>query len=283
MNPDNNIDTKIYSHGNPRKIKILMYHMVTDDETFCRKYNNISVHVDAFRSQIKFLDRRGFTPITFEDYRLYLNGELNLPKKPVIITFDDGYQNIHKFAFPIMREYGVRGVLFIMADRKVKSNAWDATMGIPQLPLLDDQDIIEMQSAGFEIGSHSISHLQLPNVSRDKAWDEISRSRMILEILLNAPVKSFAYPYGLTNQAVKEMLKDAGYDIGCATYTGPPIFGQDNFEIRRILVSGLLNLGEFAFRMLTPYQYYDWTRRQIKNILFRERNKSKPYYASNLK
>jgi peptidoglycan/xylan/chitin deacetylase (PgdA/CDA1 family) len=97
MASDNELEIKMPAMGNPRKIKVLMYHLITENYYFSRKYKNISILLDSFRSQIKFLDRWGFTAITFEDYRLYLNGELNLPQKPVIITFDDGYEDIHTF------------------------------------------------------------------------------------------------------------------------------------------------------------------------------------------
>ncbi|MBA4313284.1 MAG: polysaccharide deacetylase [Chlorobiaceae bacterium] len=266
----NEVDIKIPAQGNPRKIKVLMYHLITDNNNFCRKFKSISLPVESFRSQIKFLERWGFTPITFEDYQLYLEGELNLPKKPIILTFDDGYEDIYKYVYPIMKEYGMKGVLFITADRKVKTSVWDAHFGIPQLPLLNNQQIIELHAAGFEIGSHSISHPQLPHIPREKAWEEISRSRMILEILLNNPVKTFAYPYGLTNDTIKHMTIDAGYNFGCGTYTGPPIFGQDHSEIRRMLISGSMPIKYFALRMLTPYQYCDWTRWKIKTKFFRQ-------------
>jgi peptidoglycan/xylan/chitin deacetylase (PgdA/CDA1 family) len=279
MASDNELEIKMPAMGNPRKIKVLMYHLITENYYFSRKYKNISILLDSFRSQIKFLDRWGFTAITFEDYRLYLNGELNLPQKPVIITFDDGYEDIYTHVLPTMREFGMKGVLFIIGDRKIKTSAWDTPLGIPPLQLLNDRQIVELHSSGFEIGSHSLSHPQLPIISHESAWEEISQSRMRLEILVNAPVKTFAYPYGLTNESIKKMVSDAGYDFGCGTYTGPPAFGQDHFEIRRMLMSGGMTMSKFAFRMLAPYQYFDWIKRQIKTKML-PRSKNDDSYSA---
>lgn len=250
--------------GNPRKIKILMYHLVTDDIEFCNKYPNIAVHVEEFRKQMKFLDRCGYITITFGDYLLYLNGELNLPKNPIIISFDDGFADVHKFAFPILQKYNMRAVLFIMGDRKIVTNQWDLKSGILQLPLLADYQIIEMHDAGFEIGSHAITHSMLTQLSREKAWEEISRSRMLLEIFLNHQVKSFAYPFGSVNETLKDLVEEAGYKIGCGTYTGPPVISKDPFEIRRIIIRGKLSMLRFALRIVTPYQYLEWGWWKIK-------------------
>ncbi len=250
--------------GNPNKIKVLMYHLVTNNKSFCEKHKNIAVHIDEFRSQMKFLDRCGFVTITFEDYLLFLEGELDLPKKPIIISFDDGFADVYRYAFPILQEFGMRAVLFIMADRKLRTNNWDMRSGILQLPLLADYQIIEMHDAGFEIGSHALTHSMLTKIPREKAWEEISRSRMLLEIFLNAQIKSFAYPFGSVNTTLKNLVKEAGYKIGCGTYSGPPVLGKDLYEIRRILIQGQLNILEFALRVLSPYHFLEWAWWQFK-------------------
>ncbi|MDI6802824.1 MAG: polysaccharide deacetylase family protein [Bacteroidota bacterium] len=245
--------------GNSNKIKVLMYHIVTDDKSFCSKNRNIAVHVSEFRNQMKFLDRCGFVTITFEDYLLYMNGELNLPKKPIILSFDDGFADVHQYAFPILQEFGMRAVLFILGDRKIKTNSWDHASGISPKPLLADYQIIEMHDAGFEIGSHALTHSKLTNIQREKAWEEISRSRMLLEIFLNTQVKSIAYPFGSVNKTLKILAEEAGYQIGCGSYSGPLVFGKDRFEIHRINIPGQLTIFQFALRLSRLHHYLEWT------------------------
>jgi peptidoglycan/xylan/chitin deacetylase (PgdA/CDA1 family) len=218
------------------------------------------VPAQEFRRHIALLDQWGYTSITFDDYRFFLQGELNLPKRPIIITFDDGYTETHSIAFPILQEFGMKAVVFVGADTNIRSAASEKIQTATKATLLTDAQILEMHSAGFEIGSHAIRHKVLVGMPREEAWEEISRSRMLLEFLLNAPVKSFSYPFGSVDGNVKAMVKEAGYTIGCSRWTGPPVFGDDPFEIRRIAMLSkskrvFLN---FAMRIYAPYHMYRW-------------------------
>src|SRR5260221_5521386 len=104
-----------------RKIKVLMYHRVVDDERLARAHW-MCTHIRDFRNQLRLLDRLGFTTITFDDYRLHLQGEVNLPRRPVILTFDDGYLDTYEAAFPALRESGMKAVVFVVADQQIMYN-----------------------------------------------------------------------------------------------------------------------------------------------------------------
>lgn len=253
---DNN---KLPCEGNPRSIRVLMYHRVVNNRALSRKYWSC-LHIDDFRKQLELLDRWGFTPITFNDYRLFLQKELNLPRKPVVLTFDDGYLDTYEIAYPIMQEYGVRAVLFVLGDQKIRTNFWDRHLDLPEAPLMDRHHIVELHEAGFEIGSHSLTHAKLTMLSEDGVWEQISRSRILLEILLNAPVLSFCYPYGMVNPMIKKMVSYAGFDLACSVASGPASFGDDVYEIRRTTVCNNTGSLGFALRLLTPFHYYGWTR-----------------------
>jgi peptidoglycan/xylan/chitin deacetylase (PgdA/CDA1 family) len=242
------------------RVKVLLYHRVLPSKKLCDEHPAMLIHVDEFRKQLWLLERWGFTAITFSDYWLSTQGELELPKRPVIITFDDGYEDTYEYAFPILQEFAMPSVVFVLGDRTIRTNSWDSGLNMPPGKLMNDQQIIELHEARHEIGAHSMTHADLCSLSKEAAWSEISRSRISLEILLNAPVKSFAYPYGRCDSEAKTMARDAGYKIGCAAYSGPPFFGRDTMEIRRMLVPGNLTALGFAARMLTPYEIYSWAR-----------------------
>jgi peptidoglycan/xylan/chitin deacetylase (PgdA/CDA1 family) len=267
-------------HTSPEKIKVLLYHLVVNDKTFCGRNKYMSVHVDEFRKHLSFLERYGYTPITFEDYHLFLSGDINLPKKPIVITFDDGYSETAKFTLPLLNEFGMKAVYFVIGDRKIKTSIWDIDYCGESLPLMTDEQILELHQAGFEIGSHSFKHGKLTALSHEESWEEISRSRMSLEILLNAPVRSFAYPYGLVNEETKNLVKDAGYIFGCSTYTGTPRFGLEKFEIRRILIPSGIGTTGFASRVFLPYQYYNYFNWKLKLMLFPKSIPSNRVYES---
>lgn len=257
--------------GNPKNIKVLMYHLITKDKKFSIEHKDIAVHIDDFRSQLDILNRLGYTTITFRDYKLFLEKKLNLPRKPIILTFDDGFETMYTDVFPLMQSYGMTGVLFILADKETKFSMWDFPE-IEPLPLLKEEQIIEMNEAGFEIGAHTISHPNLTKISRDDAWNEISRSRMLLEIMLGTEIISFAYTYGILNNVIKELVKEAGYKFACSTYTGPSTINKDHYEIRRTLIRGNTGLLRYLIKLLKPYSYLETLWWKIKSISNYDRN-----------
>jgi peptidoglycan/xylan/chitin deacetylase (PgdA/CDA1 family) len=252
--------------GDPRRIRVLLYHRVVRDSA--EPVNpRFAIRESVFRKQLEMLDQRGYTPITFADYRLFLRGELDLPAKPIIITFDDGYADLYTVAFPVLRDLGMKAVLFLVAEPKIRTNVWDSTDPASAVPLLSDHQILEMHRAGFEIGSHSLSHARLTQMPRDAVFEELSRSRMILEILLNAPVLTFAYPFGLLNEDLKRMVVEAGYVNACSAWTGPPVFGRDPLEVRRTPILGNDSFITFSLKLLPAYERYRslvwWARRVL--------------------
>lgn len=254
-------------HETYAQVKILMFHRVVNDDRLSREYPQVCVHILEFRRCLRLLEQWGFTAITLNDYRLSLGGEMDLPKKPVILSFDDGYLDVYRNAFPLLLEFGMTAVVFAVANQEILDNCWDQGTRFPSAPLMNGRQLLELHEAGFEIGSHTISHPRLTAIPADRAWDEISRSRMMLEILLNSPVRSFAYPYGLMSDAVKTMVIDAGYENACSVFTGPPVFGADPFQVRRTLIPGSSSGAGFALRMLTPYETLSWIRWKAKLIL----------------
>ncbi len=216
-----------------------------------------AVEASSFRRQLELLESWGYTTITFEDLFLCLSGELVLPKKPVIMTFDDAYADVYDVAFPLLLEFGMKAVVFVLADRTIGTNAWDSDQGIV-FPLVSDAQILEMRAAGFEIGSHTVTHPRLTLLNEKDAQEEIARSRIMLEILLNAPVRSISYPYGSVNDRMKQFAAEAGYYFGCGSWSGPALFGRDLFEVRRILVTDTRNPLKFWWQLHPAYRYYRW-------------------------
>jgi peptidoglycan/xylan/chitin deacetylase (PgdA/CDA1 family) len=221
---------------------------------------------------MEIINRFGFTPITLFDYLCYLDGTVRLPRKPIIITFDDGYVDTYENAFPILDALGMKAVVFVLGNREINSNYWDQESGFEGAPLMTDEQMLELFQAGYEIGAHSSSHPRLPRLGKQAAWDEITKSRIGLEIILNSPVSSFSYPYGELNGEIKGMVADAGYRLACGVYTGPARFGEDLFEIRRLTIPGTLNIVGFASRLLLPHEYAEWIRWRMRSLM--RRNKS---------
>lgn len=173
-------------------VPILLYHHVS--ETIDTQYN---VHPDRFAEQMKWLHDHGYSTITIADVaRLILDGG-ELPERPVVLTFDDGYLDVYKNAYPIMQQYGYVGTFFIIG------NTVDTTQN------LSTKKLTNLINSGWEIGSHSMSHIDL---NQGNNWEyEIIGSKSLLEGKLGVPILTFAYPYGLADAAVIRYTIDAGY------------------------------------------------------------------------
>ncbi len=241
----------------PRGLRVLAYQRIVADERFCNA-SRYYVHASVFRRQLELLDRWGYTPITLHDYKLFLGGELNLPRKPIILTFDNGFDETYCTALPILREFGFKAVVFVPGNRKLCQTRTAQCDSAPCGSLLSDQHILELCGRGFEIGAHSMSHRQLQVMPGERAQWEIAESKNQLELLLNSPVISFAYHSACrVDEATKGIVADAGYAFGCSLASGPLGFGADAFEVRRIPALNSAGSMGFAMRVLGPYLQFE--------------------------
>ena len=160
-------------------IPVLMYHKVLNEERSSK--HRIYVHVKRFHAHMRSLKKRKFTPLTFKDYLAFRSEQRDIkefPKKPVIITFDDGYVNNLILAFPILQKFQFKAVVFALGDMSVRNNAWDIAKGEPEDLLMDAEQLKILSDAGIEIGAHSLSHRDLTKLSPDEAYREITESKL---------------------------------------------------------------------------------------------------------
>jgi peptidoglycan/xylan/chitin deacetylase (PgdA/CDA1 family) len=175
----------------------LLYHHVSSDGGGSRYF----VDTENFRQQMKALRRWGYTSITPSYLAQVLVHGGELPARPVIITFDDGNLDVYTNAFPIMQKMGFIGTMYIVTERLNSYN------------LVNAEQLAEMTAAGWEIGSHTMSHSDLTY----NHWQldyELQQSRSLLEDTLSVPVLTLAYPYGLRDDYVVEWAKEYGYIAG---------------------------------------------------------------------
>ncbi len=238
-------------------IKVLMYRNVLEDAGPV-KIHPSCVTLGQLRRQLELLDTCGYTPVTFNDCFLAAGGELQLPKRPVILTFDHACRDIYLTAFPLLKEFGMNAVIFALGDRinRVDPEGWFSTGELPEL--VRDEELIEMQEAGLEIGSNASTYADLTGLPEDAAWEEVAASKESLESLLRNPVTCFSYPFGAVNRRVKAMVASAGYRFACGIDAGQSHFAADPFNIRRIAVTHSTNVLSFGIKILSPYDHADW-------------------------
>jgi len=184
-------------------IPIITYHKISNRKEF--GLTTVSKH--KFETQMKYLYSHGYNTIRLKD----LSQEAKLPEKPVIITFDDGYENIYLNAIPVLKKYNFKAVIFIVANYIGHYNTWEAMQFQQKYMHLTEDQIRRLRDEGHEIGSHSKMHNHLPTLSGNKLIDEIKGSKIKLEKLLDKKISSFCYPYGRFNEKIVNLVKEAGY------------------------------------------------------------------------
>ncbi len=203
------------------------------------------VHPGLFARQMKALLAMGFTVVPLAD----LFDDLSI-KRPVAITFDDGYRNFYDSALPTLRRHGFTATVFLVSRQIGRTNAWDVAEGDVSEPLMDLDQISEARRIGIDFGSHTATHANLARVDSESAWREISDSRCELEETLHSPVSTFAYPYGATTPEARDMVAKAGYRYACSTQKGANDAATDPFMLKRINVRRDTVLPIFVLKML---------------------------------
>ncbi|MBH8567953.1 polysaccharide deacetylase family protein [Microvirga sp. STS02] len=248
----------------PSFIPVLMYHKIPDVPLATK--HQIYVTKENFEKHLAYFKQQKLTPITFADYLKYASGELPLrefPRRPIILTFDDGYTDNYTNLLPLMQQYGYRGVLYLLGDANIRYNQWDADFD-PDEPRSEIMDLAQKRAfvaAGWEIGAHTMSHPRLTTLPLPEAATEIQRSKTALETALETEIVSFAYPYGDLNEPVKAAVREAGFSLGVATDTGGMTIEDDRMQVFRVNMFPNESTSSL-FKKTSPWyrKYYRWKR-----------------------
>lgn len=153
--------------------------------------------------------------------------------KQVVITFDDGYVNVLRHGVEPLSRTGFKAIQFLPADLLGKCNEWDVPLGEAPEPIMDVNQVREWLCAGHDIGSHTLTHPYLSRVGVPEARREIVDSRKKLEDLFGRRIEHFCYPYGNWNEALAELVREAGYRTACSTLPGVNSAADSPFALKR--------------------------------------------------
>ncbi len=227
--------TWAYNEAGEVTAPILLYHHVSGEVAETRYH----VSVPDFKAQMAVIKDLGYTPIPISVFLEALINGAELPEKPIVITFDDGHLSVYQNAFPVMQEYGFPGVFYILPTRLNAEN------------FVTPEILAEMQAAGWEIGSHGKSHVDL-TINHDIAEDEIRGSKIELQKELDlADIQTFAYPFGMIDKYSADKAYAAGYDAAMGLGKRITHTWGNLYYLERIEVYGDYTLEEFQAR-ITP-------------------------------
>lgn len=227
-------------------VPILMYHHVNDLPPSVRDsyLRELTVSSTQFRQQLAFLAARGARTVGLAELLDYLNGGPPLPERPVILTFDDGYEDNYRVAYPLLRQAGLTGTFFVVANLVGKPGymTWD--------------QLREMQANGMVIESHSLDHVDLRRQPPAELRRQLTESRRILEEQLGRPVRFLNYPAGQYTPEVIAAARAAGY-LAAVTVNYHLIQRRDAlFELNRVRVSGADTVESLAAKMVPTFWKY---------------------------
>jgi len=228
--------------GSYQTIPVLCYHRLGTTG------GKMAVSPANFAAQMDWLARSGYHVLKLAQLGPYLEGKQPLPPRSVVITFDDGYESVYRFAFPVLKKLGLPATMFVYTDFL---GAGDA-LTWPQLQ--------EMSASGLmDIQSHSKTHRNLIERAAGENDERYARNieqevvlpRDLLEKRLNAPVRHFAYPYGDANDLVLEQLTRQKFNLAVTVNPGGNAFFAQPLMLRRTMIFGDHDLEAFKARVQT--------------------------------
>ena len=244
---------------NGSRFPVLMYHNIHPDTSI------ISTSPETFSQQMEWLYKQGYNAIELSFLIDHLRNGKEIPDNSIFLTFDDGYACLHKYVFPILLGYGFSATIFLVSGYCGRNNDWPGQLSnIPRMPLLDWDQIHEMDEHGIEFGVHTASHPKLDELNLDEIRDEIQGSKEFIERRLGHKITSFAYPYGRYNEIVKDIVKSE-FLGACSTTIGLVNTSSDPYEIERIDINLVKELWVFRGLKSTSFPYYLKTRKTLRS------------------
>ena len=221
------------------RIPILMYHSVSDSfEGNLHPYYQTVTTPDAFARQMQFLHANGYSTVSVSEAARGTAPAGRPRKRPVAITFDDGYRDFYRHAFPILSRHGFSASVYLPT-----AHIGDAAREFKGHECLTWSEVRELHQAGVEFGSHTVTHPQLACLETEAVRYEIDSSKKNIEDRLGHPVNSFSYPYAFpeANRAftarLRGLLEQAGYENGVSTIIGTADCTGEKLFMKRLPVN----------------------------------------------
>lgn len=219
-----------------KPIPILMYHSIAYE-----KGNDVRIPKEKFREQMKFLKDNGYTSLTLDEVNDLFTSNFPVPKKSVVITFDDGYVDNYTNAFPILKEFGIKATIFVITDWADK---------LPQFMTISQ--LREMDENGIDIEAHTQIHDQLDKLTYEEQLKTLKGSKEFLEKNLNKRVSFMAYPFGKYNSTTIKATRDAGYTVALKMSGGFAKKENGLLTLNRIYIGANDSIDTFKNKISIP-------------------------------
>jgi peptidoglycan/xylan/chitin deacetylase (PgdA/CDA1 family) len=208
-------------------VPILMYHVIAPPPAGA-PFPGLYVDPEEFAAQMKALERAGWTAVTLDELAAYWQRGVSLPHgKPIVVSFDNGYQSQYTRALPILRKLGWAG------DENIQLTGLPPSQGG-----LGDDEIRGLVAAGWELDTQGISHADLITLDSQQLHEQVASSRATIQQRFHVPVNWFCYPSGHYDATVIAAVKAAGYKGSTTVVPGWAAPSEDPYRLHRLRVLG---------------------------------------------
>jgi len=204
-----------------KRTPVLMYHRIDRSD-----HSSLAVSPEGFARQMDWLERKKFSFLSLDEV-VNRQGRVPVLKRSVAITFDDGFEDNYENALSVLIRRRKSAALFVVVNL------------VGQKGFLSWNQIHEISQAGILIGSHSLSHRWLPDLTdNEELRREVVDSKKRIEDRLGKEVRHFSYPVGGVNERVVDQVRGAGYKAGWVAGARPSVSTREPlFSIRRVKIS----------------------------------------------
>jgi peptidoglycan/xylan/chitin deacetylase (PgdA/CDA1 family) len=224
---------------------ILCYHGVAPSSAGVDPHF-LRVDPGVFRRQIQLLLDSGFELVTVAELAARASGG-EPPPGLAAISFDDGMDDNHSAALPILRDVGGHATVYVTTGMVGQSNPWIGEGS----RLMNEGELLDLYAAGWELGAHSVTHPDMEQLAKTDCLREMRESREWLERLTGMPVRTFAYPFCKYGPAAREAAREAGF---IAAVTCNARGSWEPFEMKRTMITGKDGMPSFALKLAGVYE-----------------------------
>jgi peptidoglycan/xylan/chitin deacetylase (PgdA/CDA1 family) len=203
----------------------------------------------VFERQMRWLVRR--RPVLgLEELLAHRRAGRLPPAGAVVVTIDDGYDDVRTEARPVLRSHGIAATLFVVTERMGQANGWEAEGPLAGRPLLSWDDARELHRDGVALGAHTRTHPILPELPPAEVEDEVAGSGADAAAALGEPVETFSYPFGRFDQATAEAVARAGFGCAVSIRTGRNCAATPPYALRRVEIHGDDSFSRFVLAVV---------------------------------
>ena len=223
------------------KLPILMYHQVSEKAS---KWGKFVISPDEFENDVRRLCERGFTTVTVNDLIAYTRGEFDMPEKPVMLTFDDGYESDYVYVFPILKKYGVKmvsstvGAYTELYSSDVHKHVNYAHLCWDEMREMAESGLVEFQNHSYNLHNYDYNRKGCLKNRSESQWhydnllrEDFELSQQLYAEHMDYEPTCFTYPFGSTNEDLLNHVKDFGFLASLGTYERVNILTGDAEEL----------------------------------------------------